>query len=128
MVGMAKYRGQFAMVSPWMQNGNLEQFLSTRALSRAERYQLCAQIIEGVAYLHENKIVHGDLKASNILVSDENIPHLTDFGSSIIREHSLQFRSSGVERPFTLRWVASEMLLDDKAKPTYSADVHSLGM
>ncbi|CAE6436551.1 unnamed protein product [Rhizoctonia solani] len=116
------------MISPWMRSGNLEQFLSTRALSRAERYQLCTQIVEGVAYLHENRIVHGDLKASNVLMSDRNIPQLTDFGSSIIREHSLQFRSSGIEGRFTLRWVASEMLQDGKAKPTFNADIHSLGM
>ncbi|EUC57445.1 tyrosine kinase catalytic domain protein [Rhizoctonia solani AG-3 Rhs1AP] len=128
LIGMVKYRNQFAMVSPWMKHGNLEQFLSTRALSREERYRLCIQIVEGLAYLHESKIVHGDLKALNVLMSDENTPRLTDFGSSIVREHSLHFRSSGTERAFTVRWAAPEMLLDEKAKPAYSADIHSLGM
>ncbi|KDN33360.1 hypothetical protein RSAG8_13547, partial [Rhizoctonia solani AG-8 WAC10335] len=121
LIGMAKYRNQFAMVSPWMKHGNLEQFLSTRALSQEQRYHLCTQIVEGLAYLHENKIM-------NILMSDEGIPRLTDFGSSIIREHSLQFRSSGIGRAITARWTASEMLLDEKARPTYSTDIHSLGM
>ncbi|EUC55166.1 tyrosine kinase family catalytic domain protein [Rhizoctonia solani AG-3 Rhs1AP] len=128
LIGMAKYRNQFAMVSPWMHNGHLERLISRRDFPLEERYRLCIQIVEGVAYLHAKKIVHGDLNARNILMSSEGIPHLNDFGSSIIREHSLQFRSSGMERGFTMRWTAPELLLDGKAKPTYSGDIHSLGM
>lgn len=43
-----------------------------------------AQIIEGVAYMHDLGIAHLDLKMSNILVSEEGRVKLIDFGSSVV--------------------------------------------
>ena len=38
------------------------------------------QIAEAMAFLHSNGIVHGDLKAANVLISDEIEALLCDFG------------------------------------------------
>ncbi|CAE6461831.1 unnamed protein product [Rhizoctonia solani] len=95
----------------------------------SERLQLCAQITSGVAYLHAENIVHGDLKAMNILMSDANIPCIVDFGCSIIKEHSLAFRSSDLVSNGTIRWTAPEILSEvNKGKPSHEADIYSLGM
>lgn len=38
------------------------------------------QLLEGCAYLHENKILHRDMKAANLLISNRGILQIADFG------------------------------------------------
>ena len=40
------------------------------------------QILKGLCFLHENKILHRDIKGANILITQEGLAKLTDFGAS----------------------------------------------
>lgn len=72
LIGLAVFRGQLAMVSTWMDNGALPDYL--KRAPNADRHQLvsslvdialrcvykiqqCAQIIDGLAYLHSINMV-----------------------------------------------------------------------
>ncbi|XP_054820156.1 putative leucine-rich repeat receptor-like serine/threonine-protein kinase At2g24130 isoform X2 [Prosopis cineraria] len=79
-----------ALVLPLMPNGSLERHLypSTDLSQRLDLVQLvriCSDVAEGMAYLHHYspvKVVHCDLKPSNILLDDDMTALVTDFGIS----------------------------------------------
>ncbi|KAG8763404.1 hypothetical protein FRC12_008564 [Ceratobasidium sp. 428] len=124
LLGLAEFRGRIAMVSPWAEHGALPRFLAKQP--QQNRPRLCAQIADGLTFLHDNKIVHGDLKGANILMSENFEPLLTDFGNSVLHDRSLQFTHTMAESTFSLRWTAPELL--DGAPCSFEADSYALGM
>ncbi|KAG6908999.1 hypothetical protein DXG01_002385 [Tephrocybe rancida] len=60
--GLYTFRSQIALVAPWAANGNLSNCLAQQP--KANRVLLCADAAAGVEYLHENGVVHGDIKAA----------------------------------------------------------------
>ncbi|XP_051131570.1 putative leucine-rich repeat receptor-like serine/threonine-protein kinase At2g24130 [Andrographis paniculata] len=77
-----------ALVLPLMQNGSLENHLypshgSKHGLDLMQLVSICSDVAEGMAYLHHHapvKVVHCDLKPSNILLDDDMTALVTDFG------------------------------------------------
>ncbi|KAG8756219.1 hypothetical protein FRC11_005464 [Ceratobasidium sp. 423] len=123
--GVALYRGQIAMVSPWMENGNLSQFLSRQP--RVDRCVLCVQVANGAAYLHSQGIAHGDIKGANVLVARDYTLKLTDFGNASLKEYSLQFTTTTKALNISPRWTAPEIVFGD-ASHSVEADVYAVGM
>ncbi|KAG9081763.1 hypothetical protein FRC06_005399 [Ceratobasidium sp. 370] len=137
LMGVAMFRGRLAMISPWMVNGTLEDY--ARKKTSAARWRLCIQVAEGLSSVHASGMVHGDLKAKNILVSDEGTVKLTDFGNSIfVSECSLDFTDTTNTAGGTTRWMKAPELLaegegegegeDEDTSRSQPADVYALGM
>jgi serine/threonine protein kinase len=64
-------------------------FQRTKFLSWLERYNIIRGIAHGILYLHEHsrlKVIHRDLKPSNILLDEDMIPKISDFGLARIVE------------------------------------------
>ncbi|EJD36959.1 kinase-like protein, partial [Auricularia subglabra TFB-10046 SS5] len=102
------------LITPWMTNGNLTEHL--RRYPGADRPRLVHQIAEGLSYLHMvAKIVHGDLKGENILVSQTGDPLVADFGlSTLIEKTDEEGTTESAIRQFsTFVFSAPELLADD---------------
>ncbi|KAI3798749.1 hypothetical protein L1987_34028 [Smallanthus sonchifolius] len=74
------------LVLEYMPNGSLDRFLwgaKRGTLNWNQRYEIVFGIARGLAHLHDEfhiKIVHRDIKSSNILLSDDFKPKIADFG------------------------------------------------
>ncbi|CAE7205355.1 unnamed protein product [Rhizoctonia solani] len=103
LLGVVVFEGRLGMVSEWMDGGNLQHYLQRNP--HVDRYPLCIQVAQGVEYLHTKNMIHGDLKAINILVSSKHRLKLTDFDHSIMAECTLQFSETTRMGGGTLRWM-----------------------
>ncbi|KAF8594931.1 kinase-like protein [Ceratobasidium sp. AG-I] len=104
LLGVAQFRDQIAMVSPWMENGTLPRYLNEN--SGVSRNKLCRHVAMGVEYLHKINIIHGDIKGANVLISELGHAKLTDFGSSTLKSHTIDFSGASHSPDFSLRWAA----------------------
>ncbi|MES1913519.1 MAG: hypothetical protein MHM6MM_005710 [Cercozoa sp. M6MM] len=85
---------------------------------------LARALLEGLAYMHENKVAHGDIKADNVLVSDDGIK-LADFG---IASH-LADNSTGKVRRIagTPLFMAPEQLAHQADFDRFACDMFAFG-
>ncbi|KAJ6542648.1 kinase-like domain-containing protein [Mycena capillaripes] len=106
------FPSSFCMVSPWMKHGTILKYLNEHG--RADVDKMLLQIAEGLAYLHSMKIVHGDLRGTNILVSDDWKACLADFGLTGVIEDAVSTTSgaltSTANHAGSLRWFAPELM------------------
>lgn len=106
--------------------GNLFSYLQTNGpLSEISARLIMKQLLHTLHYLHENGIIHRDLKLSNILVSDAaEAPRikLCDFGLAVRREHPDEehFKVCG-----TLQYMAPEIAT--KQAHSFPVDMWSAG-
>ncbi|CUA76991.1 Interleukin-1 receptor-associated kinase 4 [Rhizoctonia solani] len=125
LVGIIVFRGCLAMVSWWAGNGNVVSYL--KRWPNVSRCQMSLSISTGLAYLHEQDIVHGDLKGANVLVGHDGNPMLADFGNASIADATLHFTQTATGPSFSPRWAAPE-ILSGTSGHTKLADIYSLGM
>ncbi|KAF9645564.1 kinase-like protein [Thelephora ganbajun] len=144
LIGVILERHRFAMVSKWMDHGNINEFIKNN--KGANRVQLLIDAANGLEYVHSINMVHGDLKGANILINQGLRACLVDFGLSTIvgverraaanassilvasKESLMSFTAGG-----TVRWMSPELLDPDRFgitddRPTKKSDCYALGM
>ncbi|KAG2146626.1 kinase-like domain-containing protein [Suillus clintonianus] len=127
--GFCQTDGPFPyVVSPWMVNGTVDEYI--KKYPTVDHYSLIKGICEGLNVLHSMSpaIVHGDLKASNIVVDVNGNPLLADFGFAKVLEDvtGVSFTmSAGVSN--SQRWLAPELCRDAGMLTTHS-DIFAYGM
>lgn len=122
---------ELALVLEHVQGRRLDRFLDDSQaqspdISDSARHCILIDICCALRYLHGQRpcVVHGDLKASNILVEDWHVrpkPKLVDFGLSRLLTRKAKPLGG------TLNWMAPELLQNPNMSPAPSADVFSFG-
>jgi ankyrin repeat protein/serine/threonine protein kinase len=119
--------GHYFFVSEFASNGSVVDHLAACRLGgiKCTPWKFLHEAALGLAYLHERKIVHGDLRGSNILIGSDGLAKLAEFSlSGSTRTSELEGTAGGV---FGLRrWQSPERVEGGEA--TSASDVYSLGL
>ena len=122
-----KYRGVVYMVLEYMHHDLTGLLGYKRKFKLRETKCLMQQFLRGLAYCHSKKIVHRDLKLSNLLLSNSGELRVGDFGlSRILRPLEGGRRTPLTNRVITLWYRPPELLLGADSYD-YSVDIWSAG-
>ncbi|XP_047737613.1 tyrosine-protein kinase Src42A [Hyalella azteca] len=114
------------IITELMKNGSLLEHLQGkgRSLKLNILIDMAAQIAAGMAYLESENYIHRDLAARNVLVGDNNVVKIADFGlARLIKEDEYEAR---VGARFPIKWTAPEAA--NYSKFSIKSDVWSFGI
>ena len=118
----------FLIIMEYINGGNLFSFVKKRRkLSEKTAKFLFRQIILGIKYIHEQNIVHRDIKLENLLIDLNNNVKICDFGIGRKLENKKQLLH---DQCGTLMYMAPEILLSSKEKgyEGFPVDIWSAGI
>ncbi|KAF8093091.1 hypothetical protein N665_0390s0001 [Sinapis alba] len=119
------------LVYEYLPNGSLDQALFggdiILHLDWSTRFEICMGVARGLAYLHEEasvRIVHRDVKASNILLDSKLLPKVSDFGLAKLYDDTITHISTRVAG--TIGYLAPEYAM--RGILTEKTDVYAFGI
>lgn len=126
-----KEKGIFMLVYDYMENGSLEKRIfeceDSKLLSFEERIRILRDVASGLLYLHEgweSRVLHRDIKASNVLLDRDMKARLGDFGLARMHDHDQLGRTTRVVG--TVGYLAPETLRSGRASS--QTDVFGFGV
>jgi len=114
------------LILPAYKRGSLEDIKERNEMDGWTEKQIipiAVGIACGMKYLSSLGIIHRDLKPANILLDDNNIPKITDYGRS--RTITASHMTSGIGSPI---YMAPELMRKDTRNYKYEVDIYSFGI
>ncbi|KAJ7988415.1 hypothetical protein DPEC_G00323310 [Dallia pectoralis] len=142
LLGACTQDGPLYVVVEYASQGNLREYLRCRRpvsleywsgpsqapLDSVEVRELVSaayQVARGMAYLASQKCIHRDLAARNVLVTEDNVMKIADFG--LARDiHHIDYYKKTTNGRLPVKWMAPEALFDRIY--THQSDVWSFGV
>ncbi|XP_012676826.1 tyrosine-protein kinase SRK2 [Clupea harengus] len=116
------------IITELMKNGSLLEYLQKdggKKLRISDQIEMAAQVAAGMAYLELQNYIHRDLAARNVLVGENNICKVADFGlARVFMDENVYEAKEGTK--FPVKWTAPEAIHDNKF--TIKSDVWSFGI
>lgn len=127
VIEYGEHDGSPFIVMEYIPSGTLKQKLG-KPILWTEAFRIIVPIAQALDYAHKNKIIHRDVKPSNILITESGQPKLTDFGIAKILESDegvtlATTTGVGIGTP---EYMAPEQGMGHEVDA--SADIYSLGI
>ncbi|EXC19913.1 Serine/threonine-protein kinase HT1 [Morus notabilis] len=107
-IGACTRLPHLCIVTEYMPCGSLYDYLHTNhnVLKLTQLLKFAIDVCRGMEYLHQNDIIHRDLKTANLLMDTQNVVKVADFGVA-------RFQNQGgvmTAETGTYRWMAPEVI------------------
>ncbi|GMP97842.1 hypothetical protein CsSME_00045946 [Camellia sinensis var. sinensis] len=123
-IGACTRTPNLCILTEFMSSGSVYNFLHKQkgAFKLPVLLKVALDISKGMNYLHQNNIIHRDLKTANLLMDENEVVKVADFGVSRVQAQSgVMTAETG-----TYRWMAPEVI---EHKPfDHKADIFSFGI
>nr|CAD1828917.1 unnamed protein product [Ananas comosus var. bracteatus] len=131
LVGFCCEKGELVLVYEFMCNGTIEESLSGKRdlqLDWSRRLMIALDSATGLAYLHDHAnppIIHRDVKSSNVLLDENLIAKVADFGlSHLVPNSETDYFTTNIKG--TIGYLAPEAYMLQQI--TRKSDVYSFGV
>ena len=124
LIGGGHYKDRLYMIMEWIDGTPLLDYINQQKCGLKQILNLFLQVCEAVSYAHAKGIIHRDIKPSNILVSEEGVVKLLDFG--IAKSLDAELTQTQSATMLTLAYASPEQVHGQPV--TTATDVYGLGL
>jgi serine/threonine protein kinase len=117
-------------VMDYVEGTRIDEYCESHKLNVSERIRLFRGVCSAVQYVHQNLVVHRDLKPGNILVTPDGVPKPLDFGiAKLLKPEMFTNLMDATRIEFRLRTPGYASPEQVRGEPvTTASDVYSLGV
>jgi len=125
LCGVCFHENSCLIVTHYYAKGSCEDYLRENdILSKLQKYRIIADAASGLTYLHGRNIMHRDIAARNLLLSENMRAYIADMGlSRVLQGENPKIENVGAG---PIRWMAYESL--NESIHTFQSDVWMMGV